>query len=544
MPAQIGSALERLKQTVAGTSLAQRVFAVLLAGLLLVGIVALVSWTSKPAMAPLMTDLSSEDAAAVVEQLNSSGIPYELTGGGGTILVPQAQLYDTRLAVASAGLPAGSEAGYGLLDDMSITSSEFQQAMTYQRALEGELAATIGAMDGVTTASVKLALPEETVFAAEVETPTASVFVETAPGVGLGTQNVQAIAHLVSASIEGMTAADVAVIDSTGAVLSAVGGQSAPMEQAGRTSDYEQRVASSVQAMLDRVVGAGNAVVSVAAELDFDQTQTTTETFESDPDVAPLSSSTMLEEYTGTGGGMEAGVLGPDNIAVPNGGAGEGEYRKEETVENNAVNKVTETTQAAPGDVRRQSVSVVANETAAAAINMADLEAMVAAAAGVDPARGDVVSVARMEFDTSAAEAAQEALAEAQALEEQAQTRSFYSDIAKWAAIGLAVLVVVVTLMVVARRRGAGETRTALSLEAVEELEARAQAALEARTQALLDQAGQTSSQGGLALEAAPVPDMDAVAAVVREEIAAFASDQPAEVADVLRGWIGAGRSS
>ncbi len=542
MPTQITSAFARLKRSMEDMSLAQRVFASLLAGLLVLGVFFVAQWSSKPAMSPLYTNLSPTDASAIVEQLDSIGVPYELTNGGGTIMVAQPQVYDTRLAVAGAGLPMGTESGYALLDDMSITSSEFQQQMTYQRALEGELAATISAMEGVTTASVKLALPRETVFASETESATASVFVETKPGVSLGTRNVQAMVHLVSASIASMTAEDVAVIDSNGVVLSAVGDGAGPLEHSGQTADYEQRVASSVQAMLDQVVGAGNAVVSVSAELSFDRTQTTTESFSSDPDANPLSESRSVEEYTGSGPGG-AGVLGPDNISVPDGGGEAGEYRKEDTVLNNAVNKVTAVTEAAPGELRRQSISVVANQAAAAAVNLADLEEMVAAAAGIREDRGDVVSVSRMAFDDSAADAAQEALAEANAEAQEAATRNMYTEVAKWGAIALIVIVLMVVFTIMARR-GARGSRMELSVEAVEELEARAQAALEARTQAVLEQASSAAEFGeGGALEAAPVPDMEAMAAYVRDEIADFASQQPAEVAEVLRGWIGAGKS-
>ncbi|MFN3865157.1 MAG: flagellar basal-body MS-ring/collar protein FliF [Demequina sp.] len=543
MPAQFSSAFERLKQSAAQMSTAQRVFASLLGGMFVLGSVALFQWTSTPSMAPLYTNLSPADAAAIVEQLDSTGVAYELANGGGTILVAQPLLYDTRLAVAGAGLPVGSQSGYALLDDMSITSSEFQQQMTYQRALEGELAATISAMDGVTMASVKLALPKETVFVSEAQSPTASVFIEAKPGVSLGTQNVQAIIHLVSASVEGMTSADVAVIDANGVVLSTVGGESGPLEHSGQTADYERRVSSGVQAMLDRVVGPGNAVVSVSAELNFDRTHSTSEVFTSDPEVDPLSESTSIEEYTGAGQ-AEAGVLGPDNIAVPSGAGEAGEYRKEDTITNNAVNKVTETTDTAPGVVRRQSVSVVANEAAAAAVNLDKLQEMVAAAAGIQEERGDVVSVSRMAFDTSTADAAQAALEDASAQAQDAASRNMYIELAKWAAVALGVLALVVTLMVMSRRRRTSD-RMQLSVEAVEQLEARAQAALEARTQVLLERANAAAdAEAGFALEAAPVADMEAMAAYVREEIAEFASQQPAEVAEVLRGWIGAGRSS
>ncbi|MCB2411972.1 flagellar M-ring protein FliF [Demequina sp. TTPB684] len=536
MPAPLTTLLGSMNKSIQQLSLAQRVFAVLLAAGILLGAVALGQWATKPTMSPLYTNLSATDAAAIVDQLNASGVEYQLAAGGTTVMVPNAQLYDTRLAVAGAGLPANSDAGYALLDNVSMTSSEFQQQVTYQRALEGELAKTIGAMEGVQAASVKLAIPQDTVFVSEKAAPTASVFVETRAGSSIGTASVQAIVHLVSASIEGMQAEDVAVIDSTGVVLSTVGGDASTLMQAGQVSDYETRVASNVQAMLDRVVGVGNAVVSVSAELDYDKTARTTETFSADEELPPLNESTSVEEYTG-GAATDAGILGPDNISVPAGADGGGEYRKETAVNNNAINKVTETLESAPGNVKRQSVSVVVSDEAAADLDMGDLETMVAAAAGVDDERGDVVSVNKMSFDTTTAETAQVALEAASAEAREAATTSMYISIAKWASLAIVVILVFLLILRMSRRAIENE-RTTLSLEAVEALENRTQEALEARAQAVLDKASEAAGQLG----AAPVPDMGSVAASVRDEIMAFASAQPAEVAEVLRGWLVSGR--
>lgn len=537
MPAPFSTIVGRAQKSIAQLSFAQRVFAILITAGIVLGAVALGQWASRPTMSPLFTNLSATDAAAIVDELNSTGVKYELAAGGTTILVPNAQLYDTRLAAASAGLPANSDAGYALLDGMSMTSSEFQQQVTYQRALEGELAKTISAMGGVEAASVKLAIPKDSVFVSEKAAPTASVFVQTSPGSSLSTANVQAIINLVSASIEGMTSKDVAVIDSNGIVLSTVGGDSTTLMQSGQVSDYEQRVAANVQAMLDRVVGVGNAVVSVSAELDYDKTARTTETFSSDPSAAPLSESTTVEDYTGDSS-TAAGVLGPDNIAVPSDGtSGAGAYHNETDVRNNAVNKVTETLQTAPGNVRRQSVSVVVSDAAAGSIKMTDLQDMVAAAAGVDETRGDVVSVSKMAFDTSATETAQVALEQAVTQERAAATKSMYIDISKWAVVGLAVLLVFFLILRMSKKLGEAE-RTTLSLEAVEALESRTHSALEARAQAVIAQAQQTAGQLG----SGPVPDMESVAANVRDEIMAFAQAQPAEVAEVLRGWLVSGR--
>lgn len=542
MPAQLTSMFGRVQKQVQELSLAQRVFAVLLGAGLVLAAIALTQWINKPQMSPLFTNLSPTDAAAIVDELNSSGVPYELTAGGSTIMVPNSQLYDTRLRVASEGLLANSDAGYSLLDGMSMTSSEFQQQVTYQRALEGELARTIGAMDGVSAASVKLAIPQESVFVSETPDPTASVFIQTGSTGALPPASVQAIVHLVSASIESMKPEGVAVIDSNGVVLSSVGGDNSTVMQSGQISEYEKRIATSVQAMLDRVVGSGNAVVSVSAELDYDKTHTTTETYSSDPSAAPISESMTREEYSNSS--LEAttgGVLGADNLIQPRDEASDtGNYLKETAVRNNAVNKVTSVQETAPGSVKRQSVSVVVSKEAAASLNMGELEQMVAAAAGIDEDRGDVVSVSRMTFDQTMAETAQMALTEAVASERAAATKAMYIDIAKWVVLGLVVILVFFLILRMSRNAGATD-RMSLSLEAIEELEQRTQSALEQRAQAVLDKAA-AAAAGELALEAPPVPDMEDVAAEVRNEIMTFAAQQPAEVAEVLRGWINSGR--
>lgn len=542
MPAQLTSMFGRVQKQVQELSLAQRVFAVLLGAGLVLAAIALTQWINKPQMSPLFTNLSPTDAAAIVDELNSSGVPYELTAGGSTIMVPNSQLYDTRLRVASEGLLANSDAGYSLLDGMSMTSSEFQQQVTYQRALEGELARTIGAMDGVSAASVKLAIPQESVFVSETPDPTASVFIQTGSTGALPPASVQAIVHLVSASIESMKPEGVAVIDSNGIVLSSVGGDNSTVMQSGQISEYEKRIATSVQAMLDRVVGSGNAVVSVSAELDYDKTHTTTETYSSDPSAAPISESMTREEYSNSS--LEAttgGVLGADNLIQPRDEASDtGNYLKETAVRNNAVNKVTSVQETAPGSVKRQSVSVVVSKEAAASLNMGELEQMVAAAAGIDEDRGDVVSVSRMTFDQTMAETAQVALTEAVASERAAATKAMYIDIAKWVVLGLVVILVFFLILRMSRNAGATD-RMSLSLEAIEELEQRTQSALEQRAQAVLDKAA-AAAAGELALEAPPVPDMEDVAAEVRNEIMTFAAQQPAEVAEVLRGWINSGR--
>src|SRR6185436_4288511 len=139
---------------------------VVLASVIAIGLGAFLffSWSSTPDYSPLFSNLASKDAGAIVEKLDAAGTPYELTDGGQTIMVPKDQVYQLRLQMSSAGLPAESDTGYALLDQQGVTTSEFMQQVGYQRALEGELTKTIKSIDGVSSASVHLAIPKKDVF--------------------------------------------------------------------------------------------------------------------------------------------------------------------------------------------------------------------------------------------------------------------------------------------------------------------------------------------------------------------------------------------
>src|SRR3954465_12080934 len=156
MEAALAGALGRGGSAFSTTSLGQKVVIGLLVVGLLLGGFFFYRWITTPTYAPLFSNLASTDASAIVDELNASGVSYELTDGGGTIMVPNDQVYDLRLAMSGKGLPAGQDTGYSLLDQQGITTSEFQQQVTYQRAVEGELAKTLEAIKGVNTAVVHI----------------------------------------------------------------------------------------------------------------------------------------------------------------------------------------------------------------------------------------------------------------------------------------------------------------------------------------------------------------------------------------------------
>ena len=487
-------------------------------------------WAATPTYAPMFSNLSGADAAAVVEKLQASGTPYELTDGGTTIMVPQSQVYEARLQMSADGLPSDSESGYALLDKAGVTTSDFIQQKTYQRALSEELANTVESIDGVETAVVNLAIPKDNVFLDEQDPTTASVLVGLKPGANLSDEQVTSIVNLVAGGVEGMDTENVSVVDDKGRTLSSDGATTGA--QQAEANDYNTAETAKLQAMLEGVYGVGNVKATVHAELDFDEKTESRREYDYPEEVPPLSSSTTTEKYTGGATGAAGGVLGPDNIQVPAGGEGtESSYEKGSTTEDNAVNQTDTVTKSAPGAVKRKSVAVVLDATKAGAADVNQVTQMVTTAAGIDPARGDTVSVTKAAFDASAADAAAEAL---KAAEEEEQ-RAAYVGYAKTAALALLVLVMLIVVLLSFRRRKVEEIDVStlpinlgdITGERVDEDEA---VAVEAPAPVP-------------ALVAAPVDPALEAAAARRDEVVELVSRQPQEVAELLRGWLADRRS-
>lgn len=480
MPARVQSLLGRLVATIREFTVAQRTLAIIGAVGVVVGAIALGAWLLKPTYSPLFSGLSGTDASAIVAQLKTDGVSYQLADGGSSILVPDADVDKERLAAAAAGLPSQKTAGYSLLDSMGVTSSEFQQTVTYKRALEGELANTIEGLDGVQTASVKLAIPEQSVFVSQQQTPTASVFLDLKPGVQLKQEQIKAVTHLVSASVDGMSPDGVAVVDANGDVLSSVGGSPADAASADG-SDYETKTTAALQAMLDRVLGAGNSTVVVTASISKESAQQTSQSYTPASGVPPITSS-PAPSTSGSGTNANsgaAGVLGPDNIAVPNStpspsatssgsasgsGSGASGSASGTTTTTNVLDSMTETRTIPAGELTKQAVSVAINSDKVKA-DTAAITAMVTAAAGIDPTRGDVVSVQTMSFAKTDAANAQSALNDQRSAEDQANV----TKIVTTAIVAVAVLVGVILLLVLLMRAGRRRAeQTALALGELE----------------------------------------------------------------------------
>ncbi len=410
------AALDKLRSLFSGFTGGQKAMTAIAVVVALVGAGLFVSWASKPTYAPLFSGLSSTDAAAVTAKLAETKEPYQLADGGQTILVPQADVYQQRITLSGEGLPSGNGGGdgYSLLDKQSMTSSDFQQQVTYQRALEGELRKTIEAIDGVQTAVVHLAVPKEDVFTENAAEPTASVLVQTSPASPLKPAQVEAIVHLVSSSVPKLTADQVTVADSSGRVLNSggEGGASAQTDaRAEQAQSIEDDTSNSVQSMLDKLVGPGHAVVRVDAALNFDQTKVDREEYIANKLAPPLTDSATKETYKGARHpGRRRPRPGQQRRAERHRDTATAPTSSSPTTGTNAVGTLKTSTTRAPGQISRMTVAVVLDQLVAGGVNDAEVTKLVTSAAGLDPKRGDVVTVSKLAFDTQAAAAAKKEL--------------------------------------------------------------------------------------------------------------------------------------
>lgn len=536
MSGMLSSVMRRLRTTMDGFTPGQKAVTVIGVIALVLGGYLFTTWAGKSSYVPLFSNLVATDANSITQQLDTSGISYQLAQGGATILVPQDKVYATRLKLSGLGLPAGSKDGYALLDKQGITTSDFMQHVDYQRALEGELARTIASIDGVQGAVVHLALPQQSVFADASSKPTAAVLVSMRPGAKLSPSQTQAVVNLVAASVPALVPEAVSVADGSGQVLS--GGQGGALDAAGsareqQTQTFEKQLSGSVQDMLNQVVGVGHAVVRVKAELDFDQRNTTTQTYTYDPKVPPLADTTTSEKYTGAGGVPVGGVLGTTPAPSPAGvgsASGSNMYDKTTQTVNNAVGSITEQRKGAPGAVKRLTVAVLLDSQAAGSLSTTQVSQLVANAVGLDTARGDSIQVGTMPFDKSSATANQKALNAAKAAAQQA---GLFSLLRK----GMLALLVL-AILVLALLSGRKTRREELTSDELAELEeARRLLSLGAGEQVALTIGGGVGPPIEMIQARTPDPFVERRLAA-REDISDLVEQQPEEVAQLLRGWL------
>jgi len=425
---RVGQSLSRLTDTW-GTLSPVRKGMLTASGLALVALILVVySWSGRTSYVTLYTGLDGSDSGEIVEQLRSRGVPFELEAGGASIRVPAGQADELRVDFATQGLPMGGQVGFELFEGSSFTATDFVQRLNFQRGLQGELARTIESFPDVEKARVHLVLPERSLFVDDQSPATASVVVGLRPGRTMATGEVNGIAHLVSGAVEGLSKDSITVLDERGNILYdgaqmlANDGLGLSSSQMSLQQEYERRLESDVQSMLDRALGPAKSAVSVSATMNFNRVERQSETYTTPNDGTPRSTSSVTEQYTTTdteGAGQIPGAL--TNVPGANANlptvddaatvAGSGtNYSRTESTSNFEVDKVITVETEAPGRVERLSVSLLLDESVTEA-QAASLQESVAAAVGIDSDRGDQMVLTRVPFDRTAIDEANEVFA-------------------------------------------------------------------------------------------------------------------------------------
>lgn len=414
---------EQAKKTWEGMDQGQRLLLLLISTVLVAGLVTLFLYAGKPDYAPLFQNLLVEEAGEVVDKLKELGIPYELSGGGTKILVPQDRVYEARMKLAQEGLPARG-AGFEIFDKNTFGLTSFLQKVNYQRALQGELERTIMELKEVEGARVHLAVPEERLFAEEEKPPTASVVLKLRSGATLQDAQIEAITNLVANSVEGLNPNRVAIIDDRGNVLASGSGDDSSWATLSRLTatqlemkkEVETTLTNRIQSMLESALGYHQAVVRVSADLDFEQREGQKETFEPIRGGEGVARSTQETEEKYRGGiAVPGGVPGvASNIPVygeESQEAGEtSDYTRRESTVNYEINRVMEKFASSPGKITRLSVAVLVDGDLPPE-QVEKIEGVVKAAAGLSEERGDMLIVESLPFNREMQEEEKKALA-------------------------------------------------------------------------------------------------------------------------------------
>jgi flagellar M-ring protein FliF len=384
--------------------------------------VAIVLWSQSPVYSPLFGDLSDADASQVVAALQARGIDYRLDDRTGTVLVPARQLHETRIALASAGLPKSGNMGFDLLDQKSpFGESDFMQNVRYQQALEGELAQTIASISDIEGARVHLAIPKPSVFVRDNEKPSASVLVKLMPGRSLESSQVQAIVNMVSSSVADLDRDRVTVVDQSGRLLTTHASDQA-MELTANQFEYTRRIEKSytrrIEEILTPIVGPGRVRAQVVADLDFTAVEATEEQYKPNPKAIR---SEQISQQRSQGSDLAGGVPGSLSNQPPaggsvssDGGSGGGGSAPvsstSSTVRNYELDRSVKHIRDPVGIVKRLSVAVLIDDSAGvdkqghpktkplSADQLKNLTALVEKTVGFDKKRGDSIQIVNASF--------------------------------------------------------------------------------------------------------------------------------------------------
>ncbi|MBA4215107.1 MAG: flagellar basal body M-ring protein FliF [Polaromonas sp.] len=387
----------------------------------------------QPEYRVLYANLGDKDGGAIVAQLSQMNVPYKHAEGGQAILVPADKVHDTRLRLASQGLPKGSISGFEQMEANRFGMTQFQERLTFQRGLEGELTRSIQSLSSVQSARIHLALPNQNGFFREQQKPSASVLLTLHAGRTLDRAQVAGIVHLVASSVPEMNPKAVSVVDDAGNLLSAPAdaqAQGADTQKLQYTQQIEQLYTRRIMDMLEPLVGRNNVKAQVSADVDFSMVESTSE--EHKPNQSPDTSAVRSQQTVEDGAAASAtpsgvpgavsnqppatgtapinGAAAPVGVAAQGGTDKPGSMRRESVV-NYEVDKTVKVVRESSGQIRRLSAAVVINhrtttdkagkETTVAipAAQLEQMTALVRETIGFNKDRGDSVNVVNAVFN-------------------------------------------------------------------------------------------------------------------------------------------------
>lgn len=485
------------------------------------------SFASSPGYTTIVSGLDPADTGKMTAALDEKGVAYELQNNGTALAVEKADVGPARIALAESGGVAGGavQPGFELFDTQKMGSSQMQQQVTYQRAMEGELARTIGEIDGVQGASVQLVLPTENDALLSDAAPEATAAVLLTGAADPEPAAVKGIASLVASSVKALKPSKVTITDGAGRLLwpqaggdDATGGGGAALAKQSAAQKYQRTLEASLTSVLAQTVGADKARVRVSADIDADQAQQ--EQLRYGKNSVALKEKTDNERMRGTAGaaGGTAGTAGnvPGYAAAGAGGGGNSNYQKTTGDREYGVDKTVTKTQVAAGGVEKQSVAVLVSDEVPAA-QIPAIRNAIAAAAGIDRERGDQLTVSQMAFAKAPAPAAGPSI-----------PAGLLSNV-KWAVLALGLLVF---FILIARHLRKKEQEALASPVWLTEIQApRSLRDLEAERQA---------AAARLAAQAAqqPVQPHAVIEAPARRRMEDLAEKDPARVASQVRHWM------
>jgi len=411
-------------------------------GLTAAVIIVSMMWSFAPTYQYLFTDLDDADASMIIQHLKENRIQYKLVKGGSAIMIPEENVYETRLSLASQGLPKGGVGkGFALFDETGFSTSEFVQKINYQRALQNELANTIMSLEEVDFARVHIAMPKESIFIEDDKPAKASIVIKPRQGQNINPSQVQGIVYLIAKSVRGLDPENISIVDIRGKVLFEGNDESQAISLANNYLDVKHGIENMLQRraqdLLEKIVGQASAIVKVSADINMDMVKSVEDTY--DPEIQVVRSEELKNEFRG-GDQIIGGIAGAQSNlptgrggpgAIPDGASSGGSnVVRNYEIGRNQIERIS-----SPGNITRLTVSVVVDGEYKADENgtpvfvprpaeeLTGIENAVKHAVGFSADREDTISVSCMPFAQEDTDIA--------ALSEKADKREFITSLVK-----------------------------------------------------------------------------------------------------------------